>query len=105
MSPEQLGLGGSDVDTRTDVYSLGALLYELLCGGTVFGLSSGTGSYTEMQSAILHKAPTPPSKQSPDEGGQRGRISYREDSSPGVRILISGQHPGLNRATPAGICA
>lgn len=62
MSPEQVEQNGLDVDTQSDVYSLGVLLYELLAGAPPFEAKSlVSAGYEEMRRIIREKEPPKPS--------------------------------------------
>jgi serine/threonine protein kinase/formylglycine-generating enzyme required for sulfatase activity len=63
MSPEQAETGARDVDTRSDIYTLGVLLYELLVGELPFDFSEKEGAhYSDIQRRIMEEPPPVPSR-------------------------------------------
>jgi serine/threonine protein kinase/tetratricopeptide (TPR) repeat protein len=93
MSPEQAELSSIDIDTRSDIYSLGVLLYELLTGSTPVSMEQlKHAAFDEIRRIIREDEPPKPSTRISTLGLAAVTTSARRRSDPGrLRQILRGE--------------
>jgi tetratricopeptide (TPR) repeat protein/serine/threonine protein kinase len=93
MSPEQAALSNVDVDTRSDIYSMSVLLYELLTGTTPFDKERlQQAGYDELRRIIREEEPPKPSTRISTLGQAAATVSARRKTDPKrLRQLCRGE--------------
>lgn len=90
MSPEQADMSGLDVDTRSDIYSLGVLLYEILTGQTPFDSKELVKSgMDEMRKTLREREPQPPSTLLTSLGNTKLALVAAQHHSEPPRLISS----------------
>jgi eukaryotic-like serine/threonine-protein kinase len=83
MSPEQAEMGGLDIDTRTDVYALGVMLYELLTGALPFNRDElRSAGLMAIVWTIREKEPPRPSTRIAQLGAASTEAAHRRHTEP-----------------------
>ncbi len=118
MSPEQADSTRHSIDTRTDIYSLGVVLYELLSRELPFGSEQlRKAGFLELRRIICEDEPLPPSRRIPIEFGTATEIAGRFGLSPAsLRSALRGdldcivmramaKEPARRYSTASGLAA